>query len=191
MGEIYERDDTVFIEGIELYPIPDHPGFFADVEDGSVYNYKTGNWLGKDSKGSKRTGYVYVSLKNSKGEISPINMSWAIYTAYHGTTKDFFLDKGMTLHHISGNKADNSIFNLIPLMQKHQFKDPETIKRLKNRSSRRLTPSEKDTLEAAWELEENPVRAKFVNEWSEKMDIHWRSMDNHVKKYLVGDNDEE
>lgn len=184
------RDDLLILDGLEVYPVPDHPGFYADIEAGKIYNSNTGKWLADGSQGSKRTGYVYVGMKDSKGNYVSMNESWAVFTAYMGVTKDFFLDKGMTLHHINGVKQDNSYFNLMPILHKHQYRDSGTKKRIKNRTTRRITLSEKDTLEAAWETCEEPKRSEFVNEWSEKLDIHWRTLDNYVKKNFLGDSDD-
>ncbi|MGG2091904.1 hypothetical protein AB1283_04125 [Bacillus sp. S13(2024)] len=179
------REDTILVDEKELYPIPNYPGYFADIEEGRVFNTFTEKWLGEGSKGSKRTGYIYITMKDANGKKSPISLHAAIFTAYMGITKDFYLDKGMTLHHISGDKTDNSYFNLIPVLHKHQYNDIETKKRLKSRSTRRLTPSEKDDLETAWESLENPKRSDFVNEWSDKLDVSWRTIDNYVKRYLI------
>lgn len=181
----YRRDDTIFIDGVELYPVPDHPGFYADIESGKIYNSHTNKILAEGSQGSKRTGYVYISMKDSKGNNSPMSEHWAVFTAYMGVPKEFYINKGMTLHHITGDKSDNSYFNLMPVLHKHQYRDKDTKDRLKQRTNKRLTDADKDTLEAAWELLDEPKRSDFVNEWSDKLDIHWRTLDNFVKKQFI------
>ncbi|RYI25184.1 hypothetical protein EVU96_24780 [Bacillus infantis] len=179
------REDTILVDDEELYPVPNHPGFYVNFELGKVFNTFSEKYLGLGSMGSKRTGYVYVTMKNKNGEASSMSEHWAVYSAYTGIPKNVFINNGLTLHHVDGVKNNNSIFNLIPVRHKDQYKDEATKERLKNRSNKRLSESDKDTLEAAWEILDDPKRSEFVNEWSEKLDIHWRTIDNYVKEYFI------
>lgn len=179
------REDIITVDEVELIPIPDHPGFYADVENGRVFNTYTENWLGEGSTGAKRTGYIYVGMKNKDGNISSMGLHSAIMSAYMGVPKEWWINKGLCINHISGDKTDNSYFNLQLVTHKDQFKDPLTKERLKQRTNKRMSKATKDTLIAAWEDLDEPVRSEFVNEWSDKLDIHWRTLDNYVKDNLL------
>ena len=183
------REDTILVDDVELYPVPNCPGFYVDFEKGKVFNTFTESWLGLGSKGSKRTGYVYISLKDKDGKLVTMSEHWVVYSAYTGISKEIYIKNGLTLHHINGVKNDNSIFNLMPIRHKDQYKDSETKKRLKNRSTRKLSKSDRKTLESAWLDLDNPKRSEFVNEWSENLDIHWRAIDNFVKNNLLNKDD--
>lgn len=182
MKETY-RDDLIIIDDKELYPVPNHPFYYADLEEGKVFNSVTEKWM--NSKGSTRTQYVYITLKDKHGNQSPISEHWAVYSALTGIEKGEFIKKGLTLHHISGVKNDNKASNLQLVRFKDQFIDARTKDKIKKRNGNRLTRLQKESLVEAWESLENPKRSKFVNEWLEKMDVSWRTIDNFVVNNLI------
>ncbi|QKE71864.1 hypothetical protein HPK19_03175 [Arthrobacter citreus] len=185
------REDVISIDGRVLYGVPGCPGYYADVEEGKIFNTFSEKYMGENSLGSKRTSYVYITLRDAFGNPYPISEHWAVYSAYTGFHKDEFIEKGLTLHHINGVKNDNKSRNLTLVHFRDQFKDKRTIDKIKSRNGKRLTRLQKERLIEAWKnSEEKPKRSRFVNEYKEKLNVSWRAVDNFVINNLLNKDEE-
>ncbi|MBT2723063.1 HNH endonuclease [Bacillus sp. ISL-46] len=179
-----DRDDTILVDGKELYPIPEFSNYFCDLDEGRIFSTRTEKWL---STTPNRNGYVYVSLTNDYGENKPLGIHTAIVSAQLGIPSSVWKNssRNITVDHIDNCKWNNSAENLMLVPFQQQFKNPITKEKLKQRNKTRMTQAEKGTLLAAWESLENPKRNEFVNEWHEKLGFSHRTVDNFVKENLL------
>ncbi|ODG93723.1 hypothetical protein BED47_00705 [Gottfriedia luciferensis] len=184
------REDVITIDGKVLYGVPGCPGFYADVEEGKVFNTFSEKWMGLNSEGSKRTSYVYITIRDKYGSPYPISEHWAVLSAYYGICKDELIEKGLTCHHENGIKNDNRIDNLRLVRFKDQFKDKRTKDKIKSRNGKRLTKLQKESLIEAWNSLEEPKRSEFVNEYYPKMEVSWRAIDGFVVNHLLNKDEE-
>ena len=90
----------------ELKPIEGYEGLYSVSKEGRIYSHETGKFLASGKNASSEESYVYVRLiKNGKGQ----NFS------VHRLVANAFVPNPNNLpivHHIDGNRKNNSAENL-------------------------------------------------------------------------------
>ncbi|WP_406621770.1 HNH endonuclease [Bacillus atrophaeus] len=119
------RNDTIMVDGEELYPVPGYPYNYANLEGkGRVYSTITQRYL--SGKPNKRFGYCYVGLKNEKGEIESVGVHRAIWSAYTGYHHKSLSKSKLEIHHLDNDKTNNSPLNIAPVSKKINHSCPIT-----------------------------------------------------------------
>lgn len=172
MKEIIE--DTIEVNGNELYQIPNHSRYYCNLEEGKIYDTKRETFL---IANPNRNGYCYTSIANDQGEYKKYSVHTIIMMCYMGYNKPYWLDKKLEVHHINTIKSDNSIFNLSLIDRNAQYQCAITKKNIANRSNKRLKKEDVAELKRDW-INWEGTKPEFCWHWSKKLRIEYRSIHN-------------
>ncbi|MGG3623849.1 hypothetical protein ABES25_09890 [Bacillus gobiensis] len=136
MEENYNREDTIHVDGEELYPIPGFPMYYANLDEGKIYSLYSNKYL--SNKPNKRFNYVYVGMKNEQGKWVHMGCHVAIWSAYSGRHYSTLKKAKLTLHHIDEDETNNQATNLMPL----KLKDNQALSRHNRKKTYRVLTKE-------------------------------------------------
>lgn len=111
-----------------------HPYWDIDVENGTVYSLKLKRFIGNFDRG----GYLRISYRINKLQTKSIFIHLLIWECVNGEIPD-----GYDVHHIDGNRQNNSIHNLMLIehsehMRIHNLNNKNCVGRIVKENTKEL-----------------------------------------------------
>jgi len=175
--EVLLEDDVILTPIPELLEHEDetaYQNYFADCKNGRIWSNVSQKYL--TMTGNSRFGYVYNSIKGK-----PYSLHSLVMSATYGTPKSFWLDQGLEIDHIDGDKENNRMDNLRLVSRKQQYN--ERVRQLLGKGKRF---TETDVLFIIERYEEHSVEedfklSTFINEMADNFEKSYTSVENLLK----------
>ncbi|MGJ9383217.1 HNH endonuclease [Salipaludibacillus sp. CF4.18] len=165
-----------------LVPIPGFKDYKADVINGKVYSSrcKQGRWL--NPKASKRFKYVITTLTDSQGKAKAQSLHALIMSAHLGVNPSWWINQGLEIDHLDGNKSNNGIHNLKLKTRKEQYNEGVIASITTGRT--RLKESDVLLILEQWKTweEDGKRKSTFCNMMSEAYEKTYSCIENIVNK---------
>ncbi len=193
MEEQMKIKEVLLEDDVILTPIPEllehgdetaYQNYFADCANGRIWSNVSQKYL--TTKGNNRFGYVYNSIKGK-----PYSLHSLIISSTLGVSCKWYLEQGLEVDHIDGDKENNDMDNLRLVSRKQQYN--ERVRQLLGKGKRF---TEADVLFIIEKYEEHSQEdsfklSTFINEMADSFEKTYTSVENLLKgksyKDLTGD----
>lgn len=148
MSKQFEFEEELFLDdGTVLAQVPDYPAYYADVENGELYSFRTSKL--KKMKTHERPGehnYVTTTLQNDLGARC-MGVHEVIMAAYQGTWD--WKEQGYEVDHKNERKNRNNVDNLRLITHDQQYSESVRAK---------MSMKKKGSAHPGAKLDENDVK---------------------------------